>query len=43
MMLGNNCVLRMRKEAVMQDFLFLGTVLVFFVVAIGYTYGCARL
>jgi len=27
----------------MQDFLFLGTVLVFFVIAIGYTYGCDRL
>ncbi len=31
------------EEAVMQDFLFLGTVLVFFVIAIGYTYGCDRL
>jgi len=27
----------------MQDFLFLGTVLIFFVIAIGYTYGCDRL
>lgn len=30
-------------EGDMQDFLFLGTVLVFFVIAIGYTYGCAKL
>ena len=30
-------------EGIMQDFLFLGTVLVFFVIAIGYTYGCDRL
>jgi len=27
----------------MQDFLFLATTVVFFVIAIGYTYGCDRL
>jgi len=31
------------KEAVMQDFLFLGAVLIFFAIAVGYTYGCDRL
>ena len=31
------------EEGIMQDFLFLGTVLVFFVVAVGYTYGCDKL
>lgn len=31
------------KETLMQDFLFLGTVVVFFVIAVGYTYGCDRL
>ena len=30
-------------EETMQDFLFLATVLVFFVITIGYTYGCDRL
>ena len=35
---------RVAKEATgMQDFLFLATTLVFFVIAIGYTYGCDRL
>jgi len=27
----------------MQDFLFLAATLVFFVIAVGYTYACARL
>jgi len=27
----------------MQDFLFLGAVLIFFAIAAGYTYGCDRL
>ena len=32
-----------RRPSGMQDFLFLATTLVFFVIAIGYTYGCDRL
>ncbi len=36
-------VQNLAREALMQDFLFLGTVLVFFAIAVGYTYGCDRL
>ena len=32
-----------QEAAEMQDFLFLATTLVFFAIAIGYTYGCDRL
>ncbi len=31
------------EEALMQDFLFLGAVIAFFAIAVGYTYGCDRL
>jgi len=32
-----------REAAGMQDFLFLLTTILFFVIAIGYTYGCDQL